>query len=62
MKRKLLALFLAMAMLLALTACGMDAANFAGYSMIAPLGDFDKTTGQGINGTLYALLALDCGN
>lgn len=47
---------------LALTACGVDAANFAGYSMIAPLGDFDKTTRQGINGTLYALLALDCGN
>ena len=44
---------------LALSACGMDASNFAGYSMIAPLGDFDKTTSQGINGTLYALLALD---
>ena len=44
---------------LALTACGMDASDFAGYSMLAPLGDFDKTTSQGINGTLYALLALD---
>ncbi len=44
---------------LALSACGMDASDFAGYSMIAPLGDFDKTTSQGINGTLYALLALD---
>ncbi|MGM9524500.1 MAG: S-layer homology domain-containing protein [Faecousia sp.] len=44
---------------LALSACGMDASNFAGYSMIAPLGDFDKITSQGINGTLYALLALD---
>ncbi len=44
---------------LALTACGVDASDFAGYSMIAPLGDFDKTSSQGINGTLYALLALD---
>lgn len=44
---------------LALSACGMDASNFAGYSMIAPLGDFDKTSAQGINGSLFALLALD---
>lgn len=44
---------------LALSACGMDASNFAGYSMIAPLGDFDKTSSQGINGSLFALLALD---
>lgn len=44
---------------LALTACGIDASDFAGYSMIAPLGDFDKTASQGINGSLFALLALD---
>ena len=46
---------------LALTACGADATDFAGYSMIAPLGDFDKTVSQGVNGAIFALLALDCG-
>ncbi len=46
---------------LALTACGADATDFAGYSMIAPLADFDKTVSQGVNGAIFALLALDCG-
>lgn len=47
--------------ILALTAAGYDPTNVAGYNLIAPLGDFDKTVWQGINGPIYALLALDSG-
>ncbi|MBQ9134155.1 MAG: S-layer homology domain-containing protein [Clostridia bacterium] len=46
---------------LALTAIGKDPANVAGYDLLAPLGDFDKTIWQGINGAIFALLALDSG-
>ena len=46
---------------LALTAIGKDPANVAGYDLLAPLGDFDKTVWQGINGAIFALLALDSG-
>lgn len=46
---------------LALTACGVNAADFAGYNLIAPLGNYEKTARQGTNGLVYALLALDCG-
>jgi len=47
---------------LALTAIGRDPANVGGYDLIAPLGDYDKTVWQGINGPIFALLALDSGN
>ncbi len=47
---------------LALTAAGYDPTNVAGYDLTMPLGDFEKTVWQGINGPIYALLALDCGN
>lgn len=47
---------------LALTAIGKDPANVAGYDLLAPLGDFDKTVWQGINGPIWALIALDSGN
>lgn len=47
---------------LALTACGANAADFAGYNLIAPLADYDKTVSQGTNGAVFALLALNCGN
>ena len=49
-------------LILALTAIGKDPANVAGYDLLAPLGDFDQTNFQGINGTAYALLALDSGD
>lgn len=33
-----------------------------GYNLIIPLGDFEKTVWQGINGPVWALIALDSGN
>lgn len=47
--------------ILALTAIGKNPANVAGCNLLTPLGDFDKTIAQGINGPVWALLALDCG-
>lgn len=47
---------------LALTAIGKDPSNVAGYDLIAPLGDFDKTVWQGVNGAIFALIALDSGD
>lgn len=46
---------------LAVTAMGLDARNVAGYDLTAPLEDYDQTVFQGVNGAIYALLALDCG-
>ena len=48
--------------ILALTAIGRDPANVAGYNLLTPLGDFEKTIWQGLNGPIWALLALDSGN
>ena len=48
--------------ILALTAIGADPTNVAGYNLLTPLGDFDKTIWQGINGPIWALIALDSGN
>lgn len=49
-------------LVLALTAVGADPTDVAGYDLLAPLGDFEKVIWQGINGPIYALLALDCGD
>ena len=46
---------------LTVTAMGGDARNVAGYDLTAPLEDFEQTIFQGVNGAIYALLALDCG-
>ena len=46
----------------AITAIGADPTNVAGYDLLKPLGDFDKTIWQGINGPTWALIALDSGN
>ena len=46
----------------ALTAIGADPTNVAGYNLLTPLGDFDMTIWQGINGPIWALIALDSGN
>ncbi len=46
---------------LALTAIGADPKNVAGYDLLTPLGDYDKTVWQGINGPVWALIALDSG-
>jgi len=45
--------------ILALTAAGFDPRNVAGYDLTLPLGDFDRVIWQGINGPIFALLALD---
>ncbi len=46
----------------AVTAAGYNAANVAGYDLTLPLGDFEATIAQGINGPIWALIALDSGN
>lgn len=45
--------------ILCLTAIGKDARNIAGYNLFQPLADFEKTIEQGVNGAIWALLALD---
>ena len=49
-------------LVVALTAIGADPRDVAGYNLLTPLGDFDKTIWQGINGPIWALIALDSGN
>jgi hypothetical protein len=46
---------------LALTALGVDASSFAGYDLTAPLTEYSMVIRQGINGPIFALLALDSG-
>jgi len=46
----------------ALTAIGKDPTNVAGYNLLTPLGDYEKTIWQGLNGPIWALIALDSGN
>ena len=48
--------------ILALTAIGKDPRAVAGYNLLLPLADYEQTLFQGINGPIYALLALDSGN
>ena len=48
--------------ILTVTAMGGDARNVAGYDLTAPLEDYEQTIFQGVNGAIYALLALDSGN
>lgn len=45
-----------------LTAIGKDPQNCGGYNLLTPLADFDKTTVQGLNGAIWALIALNCGD
>lgn len=47
---------------LALTALGKNPSDIAGYNLLTPLGDYNATIQQGINGAIFALLALDSGN
>jgi len=48
-------------LVLSLTAIGKDPSNVAGYNLLEPLGDFEKTVWQGLNGPIFALIALDSG-
>jgi len=45
--------------ILGLTAAGFDPRNVAGFDLTHHLGDFERTIWQGINGPIFALLALD---
>ncbi|MDR1070623.1 MAG: hypothetical protein LBL37_07585, partial [Gracilibacteraceae bacterium] len=45
--------------ILGLTAAGYDAREAGGYDLTLPLADFDQTVWQGINGPIWALIALD---
>ena len=47
---------------IALTSIGKDCTDIGGYNLLTPLGDYEKTVAQGINGAAWALIALDCGN
>ena len=48
--------------ILAVTAIGRDPGDVGGYHMLKPLADYEKTVFQGINGAVFALLALNSGN
>ena len=48
--------------ILALTAIGKNPKDVAGYNLLTPLGDYEKTIWQGVNGAIWALIALDSGN
>jgi len=47
---------------LAVTALGYNAADVAGYDLTEKLSDVKYVTNQGVNGAIYALLALDSGD
>ena len=48
--------------IIALSAIGASPENVGGYNLILPLSDYEKTVKQGVNGAVFALLALDSGN
>ncbi|MDD3262129.1 MAG: cadherin-like beta sandwich domain-containing protein, partial [Oscillospiraceae bacterium] len=45
--------------ILALTALGENPADFNGYNLLTPLADYNKVIFQGINGPIWALLAVN---
>lgn len=49
-------------LIMALSAIGKDAHSVGDWDIIAPLEDFDATVWQGINGPVFALIALDTHN
>lgn len=49
-------------MILALTSIGKDPSDIAGYDLLEPLADLDYVKSQGINGPIFALIALDSHN
>lgn len=46
-------------LIIALTSIGRDARSVAGYDLTSPLSDFNFVKRQGVNGSIYALIALD---
>lgn len=49
-------------LIVALSSIGKDARDVGGYNLTTALGDYDKTIWQGLNGPIWALIALDSGN
>ena len=49
-------------MILALTAMGKDVTNVGGHNLLTGLNDMEYVQKQGINGPIWALIALDSGN
>ena len=47
-------------LILALTAAGYNAMDVAGYNLLSGLSDMKFVTKQGINGSIFALIALQC--
>lgn len=45
--------------ILALSAIGKDATNVSGYNLVEKLQNFDQVVWQGMNGPIFALIALD---
>ena len=48
--------------ILGLTSIGKDVTNVGGYNLLEKLADFNKVKFQGINGPIFALIALDTNN
>lgn len=48
--------------IIALTSIGKNPQDVAGYNLISYLSDYKKTTWQGVNGAIWALIAIDCKN
>lgn len=48
--------------IITLSALGKDARDVGGYNLLTPLGDYDQTIWQGLNGPIWALIALDSAN
>lgn len=46
-------------LIVALSSIGKDARSVAGYDLTTALGDYEKTIWQGLNGPIWALIALD---
>lgn len=49
-------------LVLALTAIGKDPTDVAGYNLLEKIADYNAVVKQGVNGAVFALLALDCGD
>lgn len=49
-------------LIIALTALGKDVTNVSGYNLLDKLTDFDSVKKQGINGPIFALIALNGGD
>lgn len=47
---------------IALTSLGYDAADIDGYNLLLPLADVDYLQKQGVNGSIWALIAFDTAN